>query len=131
MKTILVVDDEYAIAEILMELLQDEGYRVVSAANGKDGLDRLQKEKPDLIFVDHMMPIAGGREFIQGMRALANHRSIPIVMWSASQKSVALSDGHGGQLEVSAFLAKPFGFQKLLDIVGRLIGKGEPNEIRH
>jgi two-component system response regulator VicR len=72
MKTILVVDDEYALVESITELLQEEGYRVVSAGNGRDGLAMLQKEKPDLVLVDFMMPIADGKELVGGMRSLAD-----------------------------------------------------------
>ena len=72
MKTILIVDDEYALVENLAELLRDEGYRVVSAANGTDGLARVASEKPDLVITDLMMPIADGRELVRGVRALAD-----------------------------------------------------------
>ncbi len=123
MKTILVVDDEYALVENLTELLQDEGFRIVSAANGKDGLERLQKDRPDLVLTDHMMPLADGRELVRGMRALPDFRSVPVVMMSATSKTVALSDA-SGTLEVSAFLKKPFQWEKLLDAVVGLIGRG-------
>jgi CheY-like chemotaxis protein len=124
MKTILLVDDEYALVVNLTELLQDDGYRVVSAANGKDGLARLEVEKPDLVLTDFMMPIADGRELVRGMRALPEFRSVPVVMMSAIMKSVALSDS-SGKLEVSAFLSKPFPWTELRDVIVRLIGKGE------
>ena len=125
MKTILVVDDEYALVETLVELLQDEGYRAVSAANGLDALDRLQKEKPDLILTDNMMPIADGKEFIRGVRALEEYRNTPLVMMSSSPKHVALANGAGREIEVSAFLAKPFLVENLLDLVEALIGKAD------
>jgi CheY-like chemotaxis protein len=123
MKTILVVDDEYALLDTLTELLQEEGYRVVSAANGRDGLARLQVEKPDLVLTDLMMPIANGRELVRGMRALAEHHSTPVIMMSATTKEAALSDDRG-ELEVSAFLRKPFPWQKLREVIIRLIGEG-------
>ena len=122
MKTILIIDDEYAIVEVLMELLRDEGYRVVTAANGKDGLERLEREKPDLVIVDYMMPIGDGRELVQKMRTLPEHRSTPIVMMTSAAKEVALSDGHGGLLDVSAFLNKPFALEDLLATISALIG---------
>jgi CheY-like chemotaxis protein len=125
MKTILIVDDEYAFVENLTELLGDEGYRVVSAANGKDGLVRVQAEKPDLVLADLMMPIADGRELVRSMRALREFRSTPIMLMSASPKAAALSDPLGGAMDVSAFLRKPFAWEKLLEVVVRLIGKGE------
>jgi len=134
MKTILVVDDEYALVEALVELLLEEGYRAVSAANGLDALDRLQKEKPDLILTDNMMPIADGKEFIRGVRALDEYRNTPLVMMSSSPKQVALAAGSGREIEVSAFLAKPFMVEDLLDLVERLIGKadeGTGRQVRH
>ena len=124
MKTILLVDDEYGLVESLTELLEDDGYRVVSAVNGKEGLARLQAEKLDLVVTDHMMPIADGRELAKGMRALPELGSIPVIMMTAAIEAVALSDG-GGTLEVSAFLRKPFAFERLLEAIVRLIGSGE------
>ena len=123
MKTILIVDDEYAIVETLVELLQDEGYRVVFAGNGRDGLARLEKENPDLVIVDYMMPIADGRQMVREMRALPDHQSTPVVMMSAAAREAALSDDQGGQLDVSAFLSKPFLLEDLLEKVFQLIGK--------
>ena len=125
MKTILVVDDEYALVENLTELLQEEGYRVLSAANGKDALERAQAEKPDLVLTDFMMPIADGRDLVRGMRASADLRSTPVIMMTATVKSVALSDGSGGFFDVSAFIGKPMSWEKLLAVLVGLIGKGE------
>jgi CheY-like chemotaxis protein len=132
MKTILVVDDEFALVESLSDVLQDAGYRVVSAANGMDGLARLAKEKPDLVLVDLMMPIADGREMVRGMRATTEYQAAPVVLMSAAPKSVALSNGEDdGRLEVAGFISKPFQVEKLLDTIVRLIGKGEPNDGSH
>jgi CheY-like chemotaxis protein len=124
MKTILLVDDEYALLEVLSELLNDEGYRVVTAMNGKEALTRLQSENPDLLLTDHMMPIADGRELVRTMRQFAEFRSTPVVMMSATAKSTALSDAKG-TIEVSAFLNKPFDWDHLMDAIVRLIGKGQ------
>ena len=124
MKTILVVDDEYALVESLTELLQEEGYRVVSARDGRDGLAKLQKEKPDLVLVDFMMPIADGKELVRGMRSLTDHRSVPVVMMSAAAKEVALPI-RDRSLNVSHYLQKPFRFEKLLEAIEQLMGKGD------
>src|SRR6266852_2990631 len=109
MKTILVVDDEYFLVETLSALLETEGYRVVSAANGKDGLAQLVKESPDLVLTDFMMPVTDGLELIRGLHALPDFRSLPVVMMSASREDVALS-GHPKDRApgISAFLGKPF-----------------------
>lgn len=120
MKTILLVDDEYALVESLTELLEDEGYRVVSAANGEDGLETLRREKADLVVSDIMMPLGGGSEFVKRLRAVPEFRLTPVLITSAASKESL----DGSRLQVSAFLVKPFYFEKLLAIVVRLIGKG-------
>jgi len=81
-----------------------------------------------------MMPIADGKEFIRGVRALDEYRNTPLVMMSSSPKQVALAAGSGREIEVSAFLAKPFMVEDLLDLVERLIGKadeGTGRQVRH
>jgi CheY-like chemotaxis protein len=124
MKTILVVDDEYALAESLVETLRHQGYLAVSAANGLDALERVRQEKPDLILTDYMMPIADGKDLVRSVRALPESRAIPIVMMSAASKNVALADEGGRKMEVSGFLAKPFMVEEVLELVEQLIGKG-------
>ena len=126
MKTILVVDDECFLVKTLSVLIEIEGYRVVSAANGKDGLAQLVKESPDLVLTDFMMPTADGLELIRGVHALPDFRSLPVVMMSASRQDVAFS-GHPKDraLRISSFLSKPFGVDELLPIIERLIGKGK------
>jgi two-component system response regulator VicR len=131
MKTILIVDDEYAIVEVLTGLLEDEGYHVISAPNAKDGLVRVEKERPDLVLVDYMMPIGDGREMVEGMRALPDHHTTPVIMMSAAAKHTALSDGRGGVLDVSLFLSKPFALDDLLEGVTALIGRADKGRTVH
>ncbi len=125
MKTILIVDDEDSLLEILADVLKDEGYRVVTAANGKDGLAKVEAERPDLILTDFMMPIAGGRDLIREARSLPGNETLPIIMMSeSSEKIIALP----AQLEANGrteFLRKPFQLEALLPVIERLIGKGE------
>ena len=122
MKTILVIDDEYALVESLTDLLEEEGYRVVSAANGKDGLTRVMKENPDLIITDFMMPIADGLELVRGVRALPTFQAVPVVMMSASDMAGMVNNR---RLKLSAVLSKPFQADELMGLVRKLIGKGE------
>jgi CheY-like chemotaxis protein len=126
MKTILIVDDEYGLLETLTDLLEDAGYRVVSAANGKDGLMRAEKEKPDLIVTDFMMPISDGMALVRGVRSSRALRALPVVMMSATRKEIALAgQSNAGLPKLAAFLRKPFQLEELLDTIERLIGKGE------
>ena len=69
MATVLVVDDEFGIVDVIDTILTDEGYRVLSACNGKQGLARLAEEKPDMVLLDFMMPILGGAEMLRVMAA--------------------------------------------------------------
>lgn len=122
MKTILVVDDEYALVENLVELLQDEGYRALSASNGRDGLVRAEAEPPTLVLTDVMMPLGDGRELVLGLRANPVLRAVPVIVMSGSTKSVALSDGKGGMLDVAYFLRKPMTWSAVLGAIRALAG---------
>src|SRR5713101_1753596 len=93
MKTILVVDDECFLLESLTQLLEETGYHVVSATNGKDGLAQLVKEHPDMVLTDFMMPVADGLEMVRGVHALPEFQSLPVVVMSASPKRVSLPRG--------------------------------------
>jgi CheY-like chemotaxis protein len=121
MKTILIVDDDYELAETLSALLRDEGYRVLTSDNGKHGLARLKSERPDLLLTDFMMPSAGGGDLVAGVHESASLQSLPIIMMSASSPSLALADG---RVEVAAFLRKPFRCETLVEVVASLIGPG-------
>lgn len=118
MTTVLIVDDEFGIVEALEDLLTDEGYRVVSASNGKAGLALLEAEHPDLAIVDVMMPIVDGLEMVRRLRALPEHRTLPVILMSAAPKPAALR-GDDGTFAVEAFLRKPFMLRELLDAVRR------------
>ena len=124
MKTILIVDDEFGIVEALASLLEDEGYRVVTAANGEDGLARLENEQPNLVLIDLMMPIVDGQEMLRIMRSTSAYESIPVIVMSAAPKSGAVMRSEKAH-EISAFLRKPFDLQTLLDTLVPLIGPGE------
>jgi DNA-binding response OmpR family regulator len=89
MTTILIVDDEYLIADILGFALEDEGYMTVTASNGKKGLEVLARERPELVITDFMMPIMDGLEFAKAIRAREDGRSLPILLMSGAQAEEA------------------------------------------
>ena len=69
MATVLIVEDEFAIAALLEMVLTDEGYRVLTAANGRQGLERLAEgPRPDLVISDYMMPVLDGAGLLRAMR---------------------------------------------------------------
>jgi len=110
---VLVVDDDPDILEALAEILEGEGFEVRRARNGKEALDRLEPEPPQLILLDLMMPVMDGWEFSQQMRRRPTVASIPIIVLSADRNvgSKARDIGAVGHL------AKPFELTDLLEMV--------------
>jgi CheY-like chemotaxis protein len=117
MKTILIVDDESSIADALTLLLTDEGYRVVTAADGREGLAKMEAEKPDLALVDIMMPMMDGYEMVHRVRENPELRRKPIIMMTAAPMSVDKRKLNGVPV-----IPKPFQLQELLKLIRRMIG---------
>lgn len=113
---ILVVDDEAAIRGLLIELLGDEGYTVISASNGRMALDLAQRQRPDLIVMDVMMPELDGPETVKRLRSDAGTAAIPVVLMSAAQHISPDS------ADAIAFVSKPFNIDHLLAVVARMLG---------
>jgi len=118
MKTVLVVDDEVAIAEVLEAILTDAGYRAILASNGKQALERLKENMPDLILTDFMMPVLGGAGLIAALNARPDHSRIPVIMMSSLPESAIKGrcDGY------AAFLRKPFKINDVHQIVRNAFG---------
>ena len=119
MATVLVVDDEFGIVDVLETILTDEGYRVLTACNGKQGLVRLSEEKPNVIVLDFMMPILGGGEMLRAMAAEPAYQRIPVVMMSSLSEDVIAEKCKG----YAAFLHKPFRAAAVLSTVARVLGR--------
>jgi CheY-like chemotaxis protein len=120
MKTVLVVDDEFGITDALRDLLTDEGFQVVVARNGKDGLKRLAEHRPDIVLLDYMMPVMNGRDVMLAMARDEALRHIPVVLMSAVPRSSLPAD-----CQPSLFLRKPFEVEVLLSALDRLLSPGE------
>lgn len=111
MKTVLLVDDEHAILDALSGILEDEGFRVVTASNGREALARLAEAVPDVALVDVMMPIMDGRELLRELQDEARWKHIPVVLMSAVPQSILERDA---PLACVGFFQKPFDLWKLL-----------------
>lgn len=109
-RTILTVDDEEAILEVMTRILNGEGYRVIQARNGQEALTRVEQEGPDLIFLDLRMPGMGGLETLQHLKADRLTMLTPVIVLTAeaAEKIRALDLG------ADDFLAKPFDTGELL-----------------
>jgi DNA-binding NtrC family response regulator len=126
MATVLVVDDEFGIAELFEAVLADEGYRVLTAINGRHGLEVLAKERPDLIFLDFMMPVMDGAGMLRGMEADAMLHGIQVVMMS-SMPEAAVSERCSGY---ASFIRKPFRIDQVVAVTKRLLHEGRnPTEV--
>ena len=124
-KTILVVDDEKKIRELLELRLTSEGYDVLLAQNGEEGVDSARKNKPDLIIMDVMMPRMDGPEAVKIIQEDANIKDIPIIfLTSIITKEEEESQPFGIQLEPGKhrFFAKPFDTPVLLAEIKKIIG---------
>ncbi|MBL6080070.1 response regulator [Belnapia sp. T18] len=120
MTTILVVDDEALIALALQAELEDAGYAVVTAANGRQGLERLaEAPRPDLVLTDMMMPVMGGAEMLAAMAAEPNLREIPVVVLSSLPEAAIRARADGA----AAILRKPYTADAILRTIERLIGR--------
>jgi len=119
MTPILVIDDEITILEILSAFLQGEGFQVITAYNGQEGLERLASVRPALIMSDVMMPVLDGWELCRRMQADPRYQSIPLVLMSALRTSASLTGCH-----YAALLRKPFELDEVLQTITRLL---QPN----
>lgn len=118
MTTILIVDDEYLIADILGYAMEDEGYMVVKASNGRKGLEVLDRERPELVITDFMMPVMDGLEFARAIRARPASADLPIILMSGAQGSV----GRASPELFAAVFDKPFDINQIIAKVKALIG---------
>jgi DNA-binding response OmpR family regulator len=110
--TILVVDDESELLELLMGILVDQGYRVRPANSGKLALASVAVETPDLILLDLRMPDMDGFEVCRQLKSSENSREIPIMFISAASEVEERLDGLG--LGAVDFVSKPFRREELL-----------------
>src|SRR5439155_2597490 len=117
---ILVVDDEFSVAEVLESILADVGHEVVTAANGRQGLERANERMPDLVLLDFMMPILSGESMLRAMRENPAFCNIPVVIMSSLPES-NISESAKGMY--AAFLRKPFRRKAVVDTVDAVLGR--------
>jgi CheY-like chemotaxis protein len=115
--TVLIVDDEFGIAELLEAALTDEGHTVHTAANGKQGLAVIAEHNPDLIFLDVMMPVMDGPTMLGLLAREERMRAIPVVLMSSVPEETVKARCGG----YAVFLRKPFRLQEVIVATTRLI----------
>jgi two-component system, cell cycle response regulator DivK len=107
---VLIVDDDPAILNMLDELLQDERYETLLATDGNEAVNIAQRERPDLILMDLMLPVMDGAEAIRRLKGDPETESIHIIAMSAG----ANLRMHADQLPADSVIGKPFDLNTLL-----------------
>jgi DNA-binding response OmpR family regulator len=116
-KRILIVDDDPSIRHMLGRILLDEGYEVLAAANGREGLNTAAAQEVDLVLLDLKMPGLNGLETLKELMVL--RPGLPVIMMTAFPGR-ALDGGLNG---VSALLQKPLDFPILLEAIKKLLAQ--------
>jgi CheY-like chemotaxis protein len=119
MASVLVVEDNDDVREMMAVTLELEGHHVCTAVNGRDALDKLHHgEKPCVILLDLMMPVMNGWEFRRELELDPVLRHVPVVVVSAATGEMA------GRAQAAAHLPKPLDMDELLELVGTLCSDG-------
>lgn len=117
MKTILIIEDNEAIRENTVELLEMMGFDVVSAIDGQDGFKKVQQNKPDLIFCDILMPQLDGYGLLSMLQADETQRMVPFYFLTA--KSEPFDRHKAMAMGATGYITKPFGEEELLSCLSR------------
>jgi len=121
MKTVLVVDDEASLRNLVRTTLESDSYRILEASDGDEALEIALLERPDLLVVDWMMPGRTGIEVVKELRKTERGKEIPIVMLTARGQQVDIERGR--EAGVTVYLVKPFSPLQLIDTVEDLLGR--------
>ncbi len=120
-KKILLVEDEDNIALALSILIQRQGFEMTRVATGPDALETLEKDRPDLVVLDVMLPGCSGYEILQVIRESEHLSDVKVLMMSASGGEVARKKGLA--LGADLFLTKPFSTAQLTKEICRILGE--------
>jgi two-component system alkaline phosphatase synthesis response regulator PhoP len=111
-RKVLVVDDEIHIVHVVAIKLRNNGFEVVTAANGAEAFELACSEKPDIIVTDFQMPVMTGLELVEKIRQNEATKEIPVILLTA--RSFAIEDEQKQSLQISECLSKPFSPKELL-----------------
>ena len=118
-KKILVTEDSPTILAIMTQVLEEEGFLVISALDGLEALQKARAELPDLIILDLMLPKMDGYKVCRMLKFDDKYKNIPIIMLSGRDKESDLK--LGTEVGADAYLTKPFDNQVLINKIKELI----------
>jgi two-component system, OmpR family, alkaline phosphatase synthesis response regulator PhoP len=119
-KTVLIADDEPNIVISLEFLLEQDGYRVLLARDGNEALEAIEREAPDLVLLDVMLPRLSGYDVCQRIRQNPGLANVRVIMLTARGREVEVTKGLA--LGADAYVTKPFSTRDLLEQIRRQLG---------
>jgi CheY-like chemotaxis protein len=115
-KTVMIIDDSIVIRKMIEIALEDEDYNIVTAISGKEGLETIEKEKPNLVILDMMLPDMNG---IEVLKTIKTEKKLPVIMLSGKDSPQLIETAK--EVGVDDFLPKPFRDEELVEKVKTLI----------
>jgi twitching motility two-component system response regulator PilH len=119
MNTIMVVDDNAVVREMLSEQLKGKGFQVVLAKDGVEAMEQLQASRPDLVITDLVMPRMNGYELCRWIKNNSNFKDLPVIM--CTSKSEEFDRYWGMKQGADAYITKPYHPPELIDAVKKLL----------
>lgn len=116
---VLVCDDERHIVRLIQVNLERQGYQVVTAFDGKEGLEKIRAEKPRLVVLDVMMPYMDGFEVLKNLRREPETEHLPVIMLTAKAQDKDVFEGY--HYGADMYLTKPFNPMELVTFVKRIM----------
>ncbi|GFO68452.1 response regulator [Geomonas limicola] len=117
---ILVVEDEESLLKLESILFTSKGYTVTGVRDGKSALEAIEKDRPDVVVLDVMLPDSDGFEICRAIKENPATRSLPVIMLTAKKSSVDLERGKVAGAD--AYITKPFKSVKVLEVIEGLVG---------
>jgi CheY-like chemotaxis protein len=116
-KKVLVIDDDPEVVRALEPVLRANRYAVSTATNGKEGLDKIKKELPDVILVDMLMPVMNGRSFLKILRSAPDTSQVPVIIMGSQQETIPFIQ----ETDADEILLKPFNARDVLNELRSLL----------
>lgn len=120
MATALVLEDDDAVRTLVQKLLESDGYTVLTAADGLEGLLQLEQHRVDVILCDMMMPNLDGMTFTRAIKKHADTRQVPVIFLTAKTDTRTVAEGISAGAKF--YLTKPFNHAELLQKVRKALG---------
>ena len=116
--TVLVIDDDPVIVKLLRVNFELEGFNVISAGDGREGLEKARNERPDVVISDIMMPVMNGLELVSTLKSDPDTADLPVLLLSAKAQMADVQRGF--ELGADDYVTKPFDPIELIDKVTAL-----------